>query len=413
MKCNKCTNIHRDPVSGVTLCLTCGNVIDDCDIAANVEFDNYQNVQGTYVKFDNNNTSMTISRMFDPIQLRRNKVYNEMNKLATILQIPTTIIDRAKRLYLISYNKNFTQGRSSKILVGALLYLACRLDQSKHLLIDFSEALHVNLFVIGTIYLKLIKLLGLQVKIIDPAFYIHRFCHKLNFDKNTKDVINIAMKVITFFKRDWITTGRRPAGLCGASIYIAAKLNNIKIDINTISEVVNCSNETINTRLREFSQTKIASLSKEEFEGMSLSSSYIERDPPCFNSDDKGNDIILNEDVNILHKPMIDNKTEILSSLDNNEEEKYIYKDSEYTLRKHIWEIMNKDWIESRREKKEMLLKMKTKRIYKPRKLTLASTELSPTPFEAIRNSNKFSLKMNYNYLKNLFTDTQPIHNQE
>ena len=54
MKCNKCTNIHRDPVSGVTLCLTCGNVIDDCDIAANVEFDNYQNVQGTYVKFDNN-----------------------------------------------------------------------------------------------------------------------------------------------------------------------------------------------------------------------------------------------------------------------------------------------------------------------------------------------------------------------
>ena len=120
------------------------------------------------------------------------------------------------------------------------------------------------------------------------------------------------MKVITFFKRDWITTGRRPAGLCGASIYIAAKLNNIKIDINTISEVVNCSNEIINTRLREFSQTKIASLSKEEFEGMSLSSSYIERDPPCFNSDDKGNDIILNEDVNILHKPMIDNKTELL-----------------------------------------------------------------------------------------------------
>ena len=296
MKCNKCTNIHKDPVSGVTLCLTCGNVIDDCDISANVEFDTYQNVQGTYVKFDNNNTSITISRMFDPIQLRRNKVYNEMNKIATILQIPTNIIDRAKRLYLISYNKNFTQGRSSKILVGALLYLACRLDQSKHLLIDFSEALQVNLFVIGTTYLKLIKLLGLQVKIIDPAFYLHRFCHKINFNENTKDVINIAMKVITFFKRDWITTGRRPAGLCGASIYIAAKLNNIKIDINTISEVVNCSNETINARLKEFSQTKVASLSKEEFESISLSSSYIERDPPCFNSDDKGNDIILNED---------------------------------------------------------------------------------------------------------------------
>ena len=79
-------------------------------------------------------------------------------------------------------------------MVGAVLYLACRLGETKHLLIDFSEVLQINLFVIGSIYLKLVRLFGISVPLIDPSLFVHRFCSKLEFGDKSRVVGNTALK---------------------------------------------------------------------------------------------------------------------------------------------------------------------------------------------------------------------------
>lgn len=50
----------------------------------------------------------------------------------------------------------------------------------------------------------------------DPTIYIIRFAHKLNFGDKTPMVINTAMRLVTRMKKDLISDGRRPSGLCGA-----------------------------------------------------------------------------------------------------------------------------------------------------------------------------------------------------
>lgn len=46
--------------------------------------------------------------------------------------------------------------------------------------------------------------------------YIPRFAHKLEFADKTHEVSMTAMRLVQRMKRDWMHTGRRPSGLCGA-----------------------------------------------------------------------------------------------------------------------------------------------------------------------------------------------------
>lgn len=69
-------------------------------------------------------------------------------------------------------------------------------------------------------------------------------------------------------KRDWICTGRRPAGLCGAAILISARYHGFKRTTHQIVKVVKVCHETIRKRLQEFKKTAVAQLTMEEFEAI-------------------------------------------------------------------------------------------------------------------------------------------------
>lgn len=42
--------------------------------------------------------------------------------------------------------KSLTQGRDHRVVAAACLYMACRINNSPHLLIDFSDAIQVDMF---------------------------------------------------------------------------------------------------------------------------------------------------------------------------------------------------------------------------------------------------------------------------
>ena len=462
MKCKKCENIQKDPITGMLICLTCGNVIEDSQIVQTLEFDINQNARGTFLDLEKpsyfNSGRNDLSRMIDPTQIRLNKVYKYIIQIAKILTIPDSVVERAKKIYNIASNKKFTKGRKTKQIVGAVLYLACRRDCTKHLLIDFSEVLQINLFVIGSAYLKLVKLLELEIKIIDPSLFMHRFCEKLfygnkmknlglqNLDKKVKDIEKTSLKILQFLKRDWITTGRRPSGICGACLFISCKLHGYKVKIDDVANVVHVCNETIKKRIEEFSLTKLANMSKEEFEKFEETHFYLGANPPAFNKNrekekndsfnnennnfDKGKKSDINYNVNnenfnndfidnsISKVPnfLIDNKNiqsennflgnfkenDKLSVISENEVNKFIYSDNEYIIRKHMWNIMFRDWLEEQREKEEKN-KMQPFQNKKPRVKKIVNSNQNQSPYEAIKNSTKFGTKINYPYVQKIF----------
>lgn len=148
----------------------------------------------------------------------------------------------------------------------------------------------VNVFVLGSTYLKLVKVCGqsAQIPAIDPSLYITRFTQLLDFGDETQKVAQDAVRLVQRFDRDWMNTGRRPAGICGACCLLAARMNNFRRSVEEVVQVVKIADITIKKRLNEFKNTPTGQLSVQDFRSVWLEESV---DPPAYSESlqkDKG-----------------------------------------------------------------------------------------------------------------------------
>ncbi len=145
------------------------------------------------------------------------------------MRLPPLFTDRANRLYLLALQKNFVFGRRLLHVVATCLYTICRQEKSPHLLIDFSDALQVNVYSLGQTYLQFVRLLGLKLPVVDPSLFIHRYAQLLSLGDaaTVTKVSSTALRVVTRMTKDWIVTGRRPDALCAAALLVAARAHGI------------------------------------------------------------------------------------------------------------------------------------------------------------------------------------------
>jgi transcription factor IIIB subunit 2 len=200
-------------------------------------------------------------------------------QLAAILNCPEHYVDQAQRWFTLAVTNNFTKGRKSQYVVACCLYIACRMEKSSHMLIDFSDVLHINVFTLGQTYLKMTTTFALHMPNIDPAVYVHRFAKHLEFGNDQFKVAQDALRLIKRMNRDWMVQGRRPSGICGAALILAARMNNFRRSVREVVYVVKVADLTIHKRLQEFKETNSGDLTVQEFRSMWLEQ---EHDPPSF-----------------------------------------------------------------------------------------------------------------------------------
>lgn len=88
-----------------------------------------------------------------------------------------------------------------------------------------------------------------------------------------------AIRIVQRFDRDWMTRGRRPAGICGAALFLAARMNNFRRSVEEIVQVVKIADTTLKKRLEEFKSTPSGALTLADFRNVWLEE---EMDPPAF-----------------------------------------------------------------------------------------------------------------------------------
>ncbi|CAE6497062.1 unnamed protein product [Rhizoctonia solani] len=198
---------------------------------------------------------------------------------SSALHLGEHIVEKAQRYYNLAISHRFIKGRKSEYVAAVCLYIACRTSGTRHMLIDFSDMLRVNVFVLGAYYLKLVRELKINLPLIDPAHLIARFAALLEFGEETNKVVIDATRLVTRFSRDWMTHGRRPAGICGACLLLAARMNNFRRSIQEIVQVVKIGDETVKKRLEEFKVTPSAALTMHDFRNVMLEEAA---DPPSF-----------------------------------------------------------------------------------------------------------------------------------
>jgi len=273
--CQDCKkNVEVDTDSRHSVCTECGNVLEENAIVSEVGFSEgatgVSNIVGVYV--DKALPGRMGSVPGGPRQPRAETLENGRRvarDLAHQLGIrQDSFIEQAHGFYRIGIQKNFIQGRRTEFVIAACLYVVCRRNRTAHMLIDFSDAMQVNLYVLGVTYLKLAQVLCLKFPVVDPSLYIHRFASKLEFGPKANLVSKTALRLIQGMKRDWMQTGRRPSGVCGAALFIAAKAHKFHRTITDVIAVVRVGESTIKRRLTEFADTETGDITVEEFSQM-------------------------------------------------------------------------------------------------------------------------------------------------
>ncbi|KAL1969595.1 hypothetical protein VTN77DRAFT_8148 [Rasamsonia byssochlamydoides] len=285
-------NIVED--EGQKVCSGCGTVISEANIVSEVTFGESASgaaiVQGTFVGADQTHT-----RSYGPGFQRgggmESREITEQNgnryiqQLSRALYIPESATKAASQIFKLAVGLNFIQGRRTKTVAAVCLYIACRRQEGNTvMLIDFADVLMINVFKLGRAYKALLEELRLGGTVflmnpIDPESLIYRFAKQLEFGSATMQVASEAVRIVQRMNRDWMTTGRRPAGICGAALILAARMNNFRRTVREVVYVVKVTEITINQRLNEFSSTESGDLTVDQFRSVHLENAH---DPPSF-----------------------------------------------------------------------------------------------------------------------------------
>mmetsp|Transcript_10346 Transcript_10346/g.24822 ORF Transcript_10346/g.24822 Transcript_10346/m.24822 type:complete len:735 (-) Transcript_10346:139-2343(-) len=286
LTCQVCgsTETDYDPAKGDTVCVQCGTVIEENTIVSEVQFAEDANGASSVVgQFISSSGAGMMSSSFAK-ESREITISNGRRKISHIagaLSLNSHHVEAAQRFFLLAVQHNFIQGRRTQHVVAACLYIVCRREKTPHMLIDFSDVLQTNVYSLGSTFLKFTRLLNLQLPLIDPSLYIHRFASRLELGDKMHVVSMLALRLVQRMKRDWIQTGRRPSGICGAALLIAARVHGFRRTQRELVHVVRICDVTLRKRLCEFEDTACGALTAREL-GTADLDELEENDPPAF-----------------------------------------------------------------------------------------------------------------------------------
>ncbi|KAK4570458.1 transcription factor TFIIIB subunit brf1 [Recurvomyces mirabilis] len=282
---------------GSKVCINCGTQISESNIVADVTFEEDSRgaatVQGGFISERSRfaNTLGTAGRRIgagerNGLQEIENNGRRALAALCPRLGIPQNVADQAQALIAASARLNFSAGRRTDEVVAACLFTACKRQAGNSiLLMDIAELVKINVFRLGEVYKALCDKLhyhqehvGVQHQVdIEPLIW--KYCRKLEFGPETRDVATDAVRILKRMNRDWITTGRHPAGLCGACIILAARMNNFKRSVREVVFVAKVCDVTIAKRVEEFRRTRASALTVDQFREYGTRLKHAE-DPP-------------------------------------------------------------------------------------------------------------------------------------
>lgn len=289
-KCRNCghTSFTRDyqTSSGDIVCTECGTVQEENPIVSEVQFGEASNgaatVHGSMVSKDLARANLNMRNAMESREQTLLSAKRKIRTLANAMRIPEYIVESASGWFKLALVQNFVQGRRSQNVVAACLYVACRHEKTPHLLIDFSSRLQLSVYSLGSTYLKLVRALQIQkLPLADPSLFIQHFAERLAFGEHTAKVCRDAAKIAHRMASDWIYEGRRPAGIAGACLLLAARMNNFRRTHAEIVSVARVGEETIQKRLNEFKKTTSGTLSVAEFRTSDNTNDSL---PPSFHN---------------------------------------------------------------------------------------------------------------------------------
>ena len=189
---------------------------------------------------------------------------SELRRVSSFLNLPNVVGDEAARIYNYVLQRGFVRGRSMESVIAACIYAACRSYNIPRTLDEIAHASDIErkeigrtyrfiirrmvIKVIGRTYRFIVRKLKIKVTPSSPKDYISRFSSILHLSPKTQ---NEALKILKKADISELTSGRGPAGIAAAALYVAALLNDEKKTQREVADVAGITEVTIRNRYKE------------------------------------------------------------------------------------------------------------------------------------------------------------------
>jgi len=172
----------------------------------------------------------------------------ELRRVASFLNLPSVVRDEASRVYNYVLQRGLVRGRSMESVIAACIYAACRSYNIPRTLDEIASASDVERKEIGRTYRFIVRKLRIKVTPSSPKDYISRFSSILHLSPKAQ---NEALKILKRADISELTSGRGPAGIAAAALYVAALINDEKKTQREVADVAGITEVTIRNRYKE------------------------------------------------------------------------------------------------------------------------------------------------------------------
>ena len=172
----------------------------------------------------------------------------ELRRVSSFLSLPSVVRDEASRVYNYVLQRGLVRGRSMESVIAACIYAACRSYNIPRTLDEISTASDVERKEIGRTYRFIVRKLKIKVTPSSPKDYISRFASILHLSPKSQ---NEALKILKKADTSELTSGRGPAGIAAAALYVSALINDEKKTQREVADVAGITEVTIRNRYKE------------------------------------------------------------------------------------------------------------------------------------------------------------------
>ncbi|AEH23741.1 transcription initiation factor IIB [Pyrococcus yayanosii] len=282
--CPNCgsTNLVYDPYRGEIYCQNCGEIIQENIIDLRPDYRIFDSNQwkkrsrigapesillhdkglSTDIGIDRSLTGLMREKMYrlrrwqsrlrvsDAAERNLAFALSELDRITAQLKLPKHVEEEAARLYREAVRRGLIRGRSIESVIAACVYAACRLLKVPRTLDEISDISRVDKKEIGRSYRFIARNLNLTPKklFVKPTDYVNKFADELGLSEKVR---RKAVEILEEAYRKGLTSGKSPAGLVAAALYIASLLEGEKRTQREVAEIARVTEVTVRNRYKE------------------------------------------------------------------------------------------------------------------------------------------------------------------
>lgn len=176
-------------------------------------------------------------------------VLSRISEATDILNLPKSVSETAAQVYRTSVRMKVAKSKSIVGMTGASIYLACRKCGVGRTLNEVARAVGAERQAIAKYYRLVLK--EVEQGYVPPPS-VNKYISKLvNLGKLDPRVERLALMISSKTNDTRISSGKAPAGLAAAYVYISSVLLGTRVPQREIAEVADVTEVTVRNRCRE------------------------------------------------------------------------------------------------------------------------------------------------------------------